>query len=263
MCLVSLSCAGKARVKDRFSRCQSGRCVTSPLPRQLALHATMPHLSAEAKHAILLEYTPRSTTHSFAALARRHGVKGGGDVVRHWHDRWDRTLRSLQEKARSGRPRTLTAADVSRHIRAPILAANRSHRAIHYTDLLPEVRRKTGKQLSLRSLQQYGKETLAVKHRHTRKRTADESECARTRIGQATSMCVKLWTDSRLQCPLTCVTRLHPCAANSSVSPQIASSSSMRLLSASTPLRITHSLSPASNHSSQRQTLPPTPLATT
>jgi transposase len=139
------------------------------------------HVSADTKHAILLEYQPRSGTHSFIALARRHGVKGGADVVRHWHDRWNGTAASLQEKHRSGRPRTLTPAEVSRHIRAPILAANRAHRPVSYTDLLPEVRRKTRKQLSLRTLQQYGKETLGVKQKHTKKRTADEGECMHTR----------------------------------------------------------------------------------
>jgi hypothetical protein len=140
----------------------------------------MSHLSAEAKHHILLEYTPRDTSRSFSALARRHAVKGRERTIRRWHQRWNGTVHSLERKEGSGKARTLTAAEVSRHIRAPILAANRTHRAIHYTDLLPEVQRKTGKEISLRSLQQYGKEELAIKQKHTKKRTAGESECTRT-----------------------------------------------------------------------------------
>jgi len=136
-----------------------------------------PHLSADAKHRILLEYTPRSASHSFAALARRHGVKGGKGTIARWHERWESTAASLQDQARSGRPRALSRAQVSRHIRAPILAANRAHRAISYPDLLPGVREKTGKRVALRTLQRYGKEELGVKARHTKKRTADESEC--------------------------------------------------------------------------------------
>lgn len=140
----------------------------------------MPHLSAEAKHHILLEYAPRDTTRSFVALSRRHAIKGGADVVRHWHDRWDGTPASLKRKAGTGAERILSRAEVSRHIRAPILAANRAHRAISYPDLLPEVQRKTGKQLSLPTLRRYGKEALGVKSKHTKKRTADESECTAT-----------------------------------------------------------------------------------
>jgi len=140
----------------------------------------MSHLTAEAKHHILLEYTPRDTNRGFSALARRHAVAGGERTIRRWHQRWDGTARSLQRRDGSGKARTLTAAEVSRHIRAPILAANRAHRAIHYTDLLPEVQRKTGKEISLRSLQQYGKEELGVKQKHSKKRTAGESECTHT-----------------------------------------------------------------------------------
>ena len=136
----------------------------------------MPHLSAEAKHHILLEYAPRDTTRSFVALARRHAIKGGADVVRHWHDRWNGTPTSLKRKEGTGKAPLLSRAEVSRHVRAPILAANRAHRTVSYPDLLPEVQRKTGKQIALRTLRDYGKEALGVKSKHTKKRTADESE---------------------------------------------------------------------------------------
>lgn len=140
----------------------------------------MPHLSAEAKHHILLEYAPHDATRSFAALAARHAVAGGKRTVQRWHERWNGTPASLEEQLRTGRPRVLSRAEVSRHVRAPILAANRAHRAIHYSDLLPAVREKTGKEMSLRSLQRYGKEELGAKQKHTKKRTAAESECMAT-----------------------------------------------------------------------------------
>ena len=140
----------------------------------------MKHLSADTKHAILLEYIPRSATHNFAALAHRHAVKGGAEVVRRWHSQWDGTPLSLKEKKRTGRPRSLSRAEINRHVRAPILAANRAHRAVSYTQLLPEVQRKTGKQLTLRTLQRTGKKELGIKQKHTKKRTADESECTQT-----------------------------------------------------------------------------------
>lgn len=136
----------------------------------------MLHLSADAKHAILLEYIPGSRTHGFAALARRHGVKGGRWVIARWHERWDGSAASLEEQPHSGRPRTLSSREVNQHIRVPILDANRAHAAVHYSDLLPSVRLATGRNMSLRTVQRYGKEELGARDKRTRKRTADERE---------------------------------------------------------------------------------------
>ena len=96
--------------------------------------------------------------------------------MRRWHARWDGTVHSLKEKRRQGRPRTLSRAEVSRHVRAPLLAANRAHRAVHYTTLLPSVKARTGKQLSIQTLRRYGKEELGAKQKRNKKRTAGESE---------------------------------------------------------------------------------------
>jgi hypothetical protein len=136
----------------------------------------MLHLSAEAKHHILLDYSPRSSTDGLTALARRHDIRGGKRTLRNWFQQWDGSAASLERKAGSGKARALSRAQVSRHVRAPILAANRAHRAISYADLLPAVRQKTGKELSLRSLQRYGKEELGAMKRRSKKRTAAESE---------------------------------------------------------------------------------------
>jgi hypothetical protein len=142
----------------------------------LSLCTIMSHLSADAKHHILLEYTPHSHIHSFSALARRHGIKGGRQTINQWYQQWDGTAASLLRKEGTGKQRILNLAEISRHIRAPILAANRSHRAIHYTDLLPSIQAKTRTKVSLRTVQRYGKEEYGVKKRRTTKRTADESE---------------------------------------------------------------------------------------
>lgn len=151
----------------------------------------MPHFTAEAKHAILLEYSPHHADRSLAALAQRHGVAGGRRTLQNWLSRWDRTPASLQRKAGGGRPRALTAAQVSRHVRAPILAANRAHRAVHYTTLLPRVRVATGTELSIQTLRRYGKEQLAASQRRTKKRTSAECECNATADRSAAVLCVE------------------------------------------------------------------------
>jgi transposase len=150
----------------------------------------MSQLTAIAKRHILLEYRPRSPTHSFAALARAHGVAGGADVVRHWHDRWDGTPFSLQHKQGAGRPRKLSRTQVSRHVKPRILAANRRHEAVHYTDILSAVQDATASDLSLRTLQRYGKQQLGVKAKRGKKRTADESKSTHIHNGVQMRMCV-------------------------------------------------------------------------
>lgn len=141
----------------------------------------MKQLSPDAKHAILLQYSPHSTTHSFSALAARHGVRGGRQTVQSWHRRWDGTPQSLQRKEGGGRPRALSKREVQQHIRGPILRANRAHKAVHYPTLLSSVRQKTGKSVSIQTVQRYGKEELGARQRKGKKRTADECEFTDTR----------------------------------------------------------------------------------
>lgn len=135
--------------------------------------------SAQQKQNILLHYQAGRKGAGFKALAVRFAVKGGGTLIRSWHQRWDGTVQSLQSKQSPGRPRILNRTEVRRHVRDPILAANRSRKAVSYTRLLPTVRQKTGKSLSLRSLRRYGKRELGVKKRRTKKKT--EKECKQPR----------------------------------------------------------------------------------
>jgi hypothetical protein len=180
-CYLSLfCCCADSNLSISFSHCTTDHKIFCSNFVVLAFDANMPHLSAEAKHHILLEYVPHSTTHSFAALARRHDIAGGSEVVRRWHQRWNRTPESLKRHEGSGATPILTSSEISRHIRAPILAANRAQRVIHYPDVLRQVQTKTGKKIALRTLQQYGKEKCRIKEKTTRKRTRAECECRHT-----------------------------------------------------------------------------------
>jgi hypothetical protein len=136
----------------------------------------MKQLSADIKHQILLEYSPHDPSRSFAALAARHRIAGGKRTVQRWYQRWRRTPLSLKRRVGTGKLRMLTRNQIALNIGLPIRRANRAHRAVHYTALLPEVRQKTGKRISLRTLQRYGKEELKAKQKHTKKRTASESK---------------------------------------------------------------------------------------
>ncbi len=141
----------------------------------------MKQLTAQQKHDILIHCESRRADQTECDVAALHGATVDRKTIWRWRARWDRTPHSLERHAGTGATPILTPAEVSRHVRAPILAANRAHRAVSYTKLLPEVRRKTGKAIALRTLQQIGKQQLNAAARHTRKRTADERECTHMR----------------------------------------------------------------------------------
>lgn len=161
------------------------------ISQSLVLGREMPQLSSEAKHHILLEYAPHDQTRSFAALARRHNIDGGRRVLQYWYSQWNGTAASLNRKLGSGRARILSRAQVQQQVAKPILAANRGHRAISYTQLLPQVRDQTGENISLRTLQRYGKEDAGARSKTTTKRIEAECKCdAATMMRVDRSLCL-------------------------------------------------------------------------
>lgn len=140
----------------------------------------MSQLSARQKHDILVHCAAARGSENEVDVARLHGAIVSRETIWRWRQRWNGTPESLERHEGSGTRPILTPSEVSRHIRAPILAANRAHRAVSYTQLLPEVQRKTRKSIALRTLQQIGQEQLGIKSQHTIKRTEQEGESTHT-----------------------------------------------------------------------------------
>jgi transposase len=134
----------------------------------------MSELTPALKHHILQQYLPYSHENNFSALAARYNVKGGRRTIQRWLARWDGTSSSLEHTRGAGRPRLLSAAEVNENIRAPILERNRSHHAVHYTDLVDPIRERTGKNVALRTIQRYGEKILRARDKTTCTRTEDE-----------------------------------------------------------------------------------------
>ena len=126
-------------------------------------------------HNILTLYSSNKNKHTFKSLALEYNIKGGRDVVARWYHQWDGTPQSLERKKGSGRPSVLTSQQVNEYIRMPIRNKNRSSKPIHYPQLHTSIQQKTGKQISLRTIQKIGKEKLGVKQKRTKKRTSQES----------------------------------------------------------------------------------------
>jgi hypothetical protein len=148
------------------------------------LHTTIPprmkQFTPQQKHSILTHYRARSAGQNADDIAALHRVKGGRRVINQWLRRWDGTARSLERRAVSGRPRALSKVQVTRHVAAPIRNSNRAARAVRYPQLLPQVRAATGTEVSLRTLQRYGKEEAGGRKTSGKKRTADERACTCT-----------------------------------------------------------------------------------
>jgi hypothetical protein len=159
------------RTADQPEATSSKSCLPSQPP--------MKQLTAQWKHDILVHCDARRPDQTEQDVAALHGVTVGRTTLWEWRQRWDGTPQSLERRAGSGATPILTPAEVSRHVRAPILAANRAHRAVSYTKLLPEVRRKTGKSISVRTLRRIGEQQLGATMKLTRKRTADERQYTR------------------------------------------------------------------------------------
>jgi hypothetical protein len=134
----------------------------------------MPHLTPNQKHNILTLYSSDTNTHTMESLAHQYNIKGGKQQIWKWYRQWNGTPQSLERKRGSGRPTILTPQQVNDYIRTPIRNKNRSSKPIHYTQLHTSIKQKTGRQISLRTVQNYGKEKLGVKQKRTKKRTAQE-----------------------------------------------------------------------------------------
>lgn len=134
------------------------------------------HISVDAKHLILTQYSPHQRGSGFGSLASRFGVAGGAGVIHRWYQRWNGTAASLKESSKSGRPRILNGREVTRYVELPIRRKNRSHVAVHYPELRESVQLRTGKNPSLRTIRRYGKEERGIRQKRTKKQTENECE---------------------------------------------------------------------------------------
>lgn len=140
----------------------------------------MTHFTPTQKHDILIHLQTRRDDQTTDDIAYLHGVKGGRRTLNKWKERWNGTAESLETRMIPGRPRLLSRAHVNNLIRTPIRNKNRSHTPISYTQLLPSVRQKSGINISLRTLQNYGARDLHTRQVHTLKTTEEQCKLIHT-----------------------------------------------------------------------------------
>jgi transposase-like protein len=132
------------------------------------------YFSPDFKQHILQQYIPKEYGHGFEALAKQFDVPGGHSTIRRWYIEWNGNEQSLKHKKGAGRPKILTDSQINTHVLNYTRSKNQKHKAIRYRDVMDRVRKFSRKQVSLRTIQRYGKE-LEIKKKKTIKRT--EVEC--------------------------------------------------------------------------------------
>ena len=125
----------------------------------------MPHLTPKQKHDILKLYSPYDHNHSFQALAHQYNIKGGSQVLQNWYRQWNGSPESLERKKGSVKHKLLTSKQVKDLIQIPIRNKNRASVPVHYPEIQSSVIEKTGKQISLSTIQKIGKNKLGAKQK--------------------------------------------------------------------------------------------------
>lgn len=140
----------------------------------------MKQISPQLKHSILTHYTSPLNHDSLPTILSLHGVSVSRQAVEYWRREWDGTATSLQHKKVGGRPHILNRNDVYQHITRTIRRKNRSFQKVKYSAIANQVREKTGKSVSDRTIRRIGKEELGAVKTKGRKRTAEECKCKYT-----------------------------------------------------------------------------------
>lgn len=126
------------------------------------------------KHKILMEYRRGDRGASFSVLARRHKIKGGKKAIQYWYSQWKGTPNSLERRKGSGRKFILTPSQVDQYINKPILKKNKKHQAVSYPELMDTLHENSPSNISLRTVQRYGKQWVGIQCKTTIPRTLDE-----------------------------------------------------------------------------------------
>jgi transposase len=132
--------------------------------------------SADTKHNILLQYRPHVRGCGFAALAKKHNVKGGARLVQLWYRGWNRSPESLKKQTTSHKPRILEAVEVKQHIRDYVEEQNQQAEPVGYKEVKEHVDQEIEKEVSMRTIQRYGKRDAMLSYKRTTRKLHIESE---------------------------------------------------------------------------------------
>src|ERR1700722_17440573 len=104
--------------------------------------------SPQEIQTILEEYQPGVRGKGLKALAKRHNIKGGHNLVKYWLSKWDGTLNSLEIMSGGDRCSILTEKEKAKHVGQYITRRSKKN-AVNYKEVKEHVENETGKCISL------------------------------------------------------------------------------------------------------------------
>lgn len=107
--------------------------------------------------SILEEYEPRVRGKGIRALAKKHKVQGGHNLIKYWLSKWDGTVESLETVSGGDRRSILTNREKNKYVDRYITRRSKKD-AVQYPEVKVHIENKTGKNISLPTVQRIGHE---------------------------------------------------------------------------------------------------------
>ncbi len=136
----------------------------------------MTFIPPQLKHNILTHIQTNPENKTQKQIVGLYGINVSKQTINKWFHKWNGTAASLERKIGSGRQHILTNNEIKKYIETPIRKQNRAGEKVKYTNITDGVREKTGKQVSLSTIQKIGKKQLGGRLKKGIKRTVEESK---------------------------------------------------------------------------------------
>jgi transposase-like protein len=131
------------------------------------------NFTAEEKHNILSHYIPGQKGSGSVAVAKQFGIKDHS-IILYWYKQWDGTPESLEKKTHSNRKRKLTEEESNKYVRDVMVKKHRQRVAVSYPEVVEAVKRGTGKEVQLRTIQRYGHDDYGFTSKQTSRKLEEE-----------------------------------------------------------------------------------------
>jgi len=132
--------------------------------------------SSTFKQKVLEKYCPGIIGRGFKSLAKRFKIQGGHKLIMYWYRSWDGNVRSLDHRKKGSRRPCLSNEEVKRHILNSVVSANTAGKSIRYEMVQKDVQKCLNREISLRTIQRYGKEKCGIRSKTTRELTDRDGE---------------------------------------------------------------------------------------
>jgi transposase-like protein len=126
----------------------------------------------EFKQRVLSQYQPGIRGSGIRAVAKQFNIKDH-KVIAHWLKKWDGTSESLNKGTHPNRKWKLTEEN-DKYVRDFVLKKNKKHEHVDYKMVSEAVKKGTGKEVSLRTIQRYGQKDYNFSSKQTSRKLTIE-----------------------------------------------------------------------------------------